>query len=333
MPRTYSNSEYADMVFVYGFCNGNALKAVREYARRFPNRRVPNRRVFMLTFNRLRETGTFSIRQENNRFQAALRRDLQAGNRILQHFDNHPETSVRNASAVLGVSPQTIWRTVKGDNRYPYHIQKVQNLLPQDHWNRLNFCNWYLQTCHNDILFPSKIMWSDEATFTRGGIINQRNRYNGNSARTVIERQQRTQRGSNSSNGGGLIALGRNHRGNNHRYPLMSSAWRDDPFSFSLSTKHSSTLGEWKTRMRFSSLPLHAATVNINGVGCIGDMVPALMLALTASTGTQGTSVSSNDNGKRQRQLGNPAARRPESWFMNAVLACAFIPVAGGAYK
>ncbi|KYQ54230.1 hypothetical protein ALC60_06774 [Trachymyrmex zeteki] len=69
MPRTYSNSEYADMVFVYGFCNGNALKAVREYARRFPNRRVPNRRVFMLTFNRLRETGTFSIRQENNRFQ------------------------------------------------------------------------------------------------------------------------------------------------------------------------------------------------------------------------------------------------------------------------
>ncbi|KYQ55082.1 hypothetical protein ALC60_06085 [Trachymyrmex zeteki] len=129
MPRTYSNSEYADMVFVYGFCNGNALKAVREYARRFPNRRVPNRRVFMLTFNRLRETGSFSIRQENNRFQAALRRDLQAGNRILQHFDNHPETSVRNASA----------------------------------------------TCHNDILFPSKIMWSDEATFTRGGIINQRN--------------------------------------------------------------------------------------------------------------------------------------------------------------
>ncbi|KYQ53379.1 Tuftelin-interacting protein 11 [Trachymyrmex zeteki] len=61
------------------------------------SRRVPNRRVFMLTFNRLRETGSFSIRQENNRFQAALRRDLQAGNRILQHFDNHPETSVRNA--------------------------------------------------------------------------------------------------------------------------------------------------------------------------------------------------------------------------------------------
>ncbi|KYQ56256.1 hypothetical protein ALC60_04870 [Trachymyrmex zeteki] len=103
MPRTYSNSEYADMVFVYGFCNGNALKAVREYARRFPNRRVPNRRVFMLTFNRLRETGSFSIRQENNRFQAALRRDLQAGN-IRATF----EKSYRSCSE------QNIARTVPG---------------------------------------------------------------------------------------------------------------------------------------------------------------------------------------------------------------------------
>lgn len=44
-------------------------------------------------------------------------------------------------------------------------------------------------------------------------------RYNGNSAQTVIEREQRTQRGSNSSNGGGggLIALGRNHRENDGR--------------------------------------------------------------------------------------------------------------------
>ncbi|EZA58643.1 hypothetical protein X777_14812 [Ooceraea biroi] len=43
MPRTYSNVEYADMVFVYGFCDGNAREAVREYARRFPTRAVRTR--------------------------------------------------------------------------------------------------------------------------------------------------------------------------------------------------------------------------------------------------------------------------------------------------
>ncbi|EZA48644.1 hypothetical protein X777_13198 [Ooceraea biroi] len=32
-----------DIHFVYGFCDGNARAAVREYQRRFPNRRVPDR--------------------------------------------------------------------------------------------------------------------------------------------------------------------------------------------------------------------------------------------------------------------------------------------------
>jgi len=45
------------MVIVYGFCNGNALAARREYSLRFPNRRVPDSRVFATVYNKLRETG------------------------------------------------------------------------------------------------------------------------------------------------------------------------------------------------------------------------------------------------------------------------------------
>ncbi|KAJ4426450.1 hypothetical protein ANN_27264 [Periplaneta americana] len=38
--------EYADIVYVYGLYDGSSLRAVAEYERRFPNRRVPYRRVF-----------------------------------------------------------------------------------------------------------------------------------------------------------------------------------------------------------------------------------------------------------------------------------------------
>ncbi|KAJ4426868.1 hypothetical protein ANN_26667 [Periplaneta americana] len=38
--------EYADIVYVYGLCDGSSLRTVAEYERRFPNRRVPDRRVF-----------------------------------------------------------------------------------------------------------------------------------------------------------------------------------------------------------------------------------------------------------------------------------------------
>ena len=46
MPRILTNAEYADMLYVYGFCDGSATAAVEEYCRQFPMRRIPDRRVF-----------------------------------------------------------------------------------------------------------------------------------------------------------------------------------------------------------------------------------------------------------------------------------------------
>ena len=57
MPFTFSFEEYADMIYVYGFCDGNSVLAVAEYQQRFPNRRIPNRRVFTGVYQALRDTG------------------------------------------------------------------------------------------------------------------------------------------------------------------------------------------------------------------------------------------------------------------------------------
>ena len=58
MPFVYSHVEYCDMHFVYGFCNGNGRAAVLEYERRFPDRRIPSRRVFTRIHQTLRDTGS-----------------------------------------------------------------------------------------------------------------------------------------------------------------------------------------------------------------------------------------------------------------------------------
>jgi len=57
MPFTFSFEEHADMIYVYGFCDGNSVLAVAEYQQRFPNRRIPNRRVFTGVYQALRDTG------------------------------------------------------------------------------------------------------------------------------------------------------------------------------------------------------------------------------------------------------------------------------------
>ena len=58
MPFTFSVAEYADMIYVYGICDGNSVHAVAEYQRRFPNRRTPTRRVFTRIYQSLRDIGT-----------------------------------------------------------------------------------------------------------------------------------------------------------------------------------------------------------------------------------------------------------------------------------
>jgi hypothetical protein len=53
MPFTFSNAEYADMVYVYGFCDGSAAVAVVEYRQWFPNHGIPDRRVFFRYFQHI----------------------------------------------------------------------------------------------------------------------------------------------------------------------------------------------------------------------------------------------------------------------------------------
>ena len=55
----YSSEELADVHYIYGYCDGNALEAEREYGRRFPNRRRVTRQTFQFVHQRLRERGQF----------------------------------------------------------------------------------------------------------------------------------------------------------------------------------------------------------------------------------------------------------------------------------
>jgi hypothetical protein len=57
MPFVFSRVEYCDMHFVYGFCDGNARAAVKEYQRCFPDRRILSRGVFTHIHQTMRETG------------------------------------------------------------------------------------------------------------------------------------------------------------------------------------------------------------------------------------------------------------------------------------
>ena len=71
----------------------------------------------------------------------------------------------------IGVSRMQVWRTLREEDLYPYHDQRVQNLEPGDHAQRMDLFHWI--TAHPELL--SVILFTDKASFTRDGINNSRN--------------------------------------------------------------------------------------------------------------------------------------------------------------
>ena len=67
MPFLFTHAEYCDMHFVYGYCDGNASAAVNEYRRRYPEKRIPSKRIFVRVEQTLLDNGclpSFAVHSE-----------------------------------------------------------------------------------------------------------------------------------------------------------------------------------------------------------------------------------------------------------------------------
>jgi hypothetical protein len=101
----YTNAEYADIHFVYGFCDRNYVAAASEYQLRCPDRRHPERRVFESIHRRLRETGSFKPRTDVDRG----RRNVQNGEAVLDALNGDLSSSTRRAVSETGLSQNVVW--------------------------------------------------------------------------------------------------------------------------------------------------------------------------------------------------------------------------------
>lgn len=190
--EAYTSNEITDMVLAYGAANSIAVAARRLYCERFPNRRVPSARYFDNVVQRLRETG--SVKSEQDR-RAPTDRILALEPNIIDQVEADPSISTRRLAHQLGVSHYTVWRTLRDDGLYPYHVQKVQALVPGDAERRVEFCEWLQQKCAQIPDFLKLVLFTDEAGFTRNGVFNTRNTHcwSVENPHAIVERRHQRQ--------------------------------------------------------------------------------------------------------------------------------------------
>lgn len=159
------------MLYMYGRADGNGREAARLYSQRFPHRRQPTHKTFASIYQRLSESGTLKPRTIDRGRPRSARTPHQE-ERILNDVGDNPRMSTRQLGSQFQIGHNTVWRILREQLLYPYHLQRVQGLTPADFGPRVTFCTWYRQMVATEGFV---IMFTDEAALGKDGIINFHN--------------------------------------------------------------------------------------------------------------------------------------------------------------
>ncbi|EZA54942.1 hypothetical protein X777_05466, partial [Ooceraea biroi] len=84
-------------------------------------------------------------------------------------------TSVRRAPQAHDITPRSVNRILRKNKLHPYKVQHVQKLQDGDNELRLRFCARMMELIDASPNFLYHIVFTDEATFTLTGEVNNQN--------------------------------------------------------------------------------------------------------------------------------------------------------------
>ncbi|GFU31608.1 hypothetical protein TNCV_1235021 [Trichonephila clavipes] len=109
----FTNSELADIHFIYGLADGNGRAAVRLFRERYPTWRQPNHQTFARVHQNLVERGSFRATIKGY-WTEANKREHPYSKKVCCMLWTKLGTSVRALAASTGRSPTTIHRVLQG---------------------------------------------------------------------------------------------------------------------------------------------------------------------------------------------------------------------------
>lgn len=169
----FTNAELADMHLLYGLADGDGQAALRMYRERYPTRRVPHYQMFEQLHRNLIEHGSFTGRVQNTGQlrSTRTRTPVMEENVMLHAVDSNPSTSIPAVAAGTGECSLSVRNVIQAAALHPSYMRPLQLLEKEDYSQRLAFAQWYLMQRTDDLLFPSCVLFTGEASFTREDIL------------------------------------------------------------------------------------------------------------------------------------------------------------------
>jgi hypothetical protein len=166
----YTTEQYVEMILLFGQCKRNVREAARQYAIKFPNDIHPSTNAISNVVKRFRETGSVVKRPQFKSSKMPI-----CDEEVLGYALAYPQSSVRDISEASGCSKSHVWNVLNVHGAHPYRPLLVQEFLPGDEDRRFDFSNFIMNKLETDSSFVNNILWTDECTFSRTGVVNRQN--------------------------------------------------------------------------------------------------------------------------------------------------------------
>lgn len=185
----YNIPHRVKLIELYYANEKSIIKTQRRYATYFNVKKSPTAIMIRNLISRFENTG--SVADLPGRGPRRTVRKNEAVQSVQQSVLQDPYASTRRRSSQLGISRTSLQKILELDLKlFPYKIQMVQSLKPQDTDQRLQYAIQFQQLAKDD-QFLNNLIMSDEAHFCLNGCINkQNNRFWGKSNPREIHHHQ-----------------------------------------------------------------------------------------------------------------------------------------------
>lgn len=169
---SYTPAERFVIVELYIENQKSIILTQRKFRAKFPRRKAPDPRTIRALYSKLASAGTLhNVPCPNKPRRARSNTNITIAQDLLEE---NPNLSTRRGAQALGISKSTMQRIFRDDlTLYPYKIQMVQQLKPEDYPRRLQYGKTMRNLERSEDDFWNKIIMSDEAHFDLNGNVNK----------------------------------------------------------------------------------------------------------------------------------------------------------------
>ena len=169
----YSTEERTLIVQWYFESHGSNSETQRCYRRHFNTRDSPSVNAIKGIISLFQEQGAVCDLPRSGRPRTA--RNDENREELERSLEENPPVSTRRRSQQMGISRSSLQRMLHEMDMFPYKIQLVQQLQPQDYEQRLEYAMRLQDLVNGDPGFLQTLIMSDETHFHLNGFVNKQN--------------------------------------------------------------------------------------------------------------------------------------------------------------